>query len=67
MPDGRGGAQEAVFEGESPAVLLRQGWKANSFKPGDRVMVMVHPRNDGAPGGMFVTIKAVGGAVPAPR
>lgn len=32
----------------------REGWKRDSFKPGDVVVALVHPMRDGMPGGDLV-------------
>ena len=42
--------------------LIRQGWKRNSIKPGDKVTVFVHPLrhvitlNDGSQGALYIGI-----------
>ena len=41
-------------EGMSPNYLQRRGWSRTTFKPGDKVTVVVRPMRDGSPGGMFV-------------
>lgn len=46
---------EWPIEGGSAAILQRQGWSRNSLKPGDRVVVVVHPRKDGFAGGFLVS------------
>jgi hypothetical protein len=38
----------------SPNYLGRRGWNRSTFKPGDKVTVVVHPARDGSPGGIFV-------------
>jgi hypothetical protein len=54
--DAKGGEQQTEFEGESPASLIREGLKPTSFKPGDHVVLVAHPRTDGQPGGMFIKV-----------
>ena len=41
-------------EGMSPNYLQRRGWSRTTFKPGEKVTVVVRPMRDGSPGGMFV-------------
>lgn len=47
--------REYSIELGSPNTLSRSGWRMTSFKPGDRVTVMIHPMRDGSPGGAFVS------------
>ena len=54
--DSQGNVLQTEFEGESPAVLTREGLKPTSFRPGDHVLLVTHPRTDGRPGGMFVKV-----------
>ncbi len=52
------GAQNFTIEGPTPGVLRSQGWKFNSLKPGDQVVVKVHPLKQGQGGGLIsVTLK----------
>ncbi|MGC4028323.1 MAG: DUF6152 family protein [Steroidobacteraceae bacterium] len=46
---------EYSIEGGSPNVLRRQGWNRGSLKPGDKVVLKMHPLKDGSPGGSFVS------------
>ena len=41
------------IEGSSPPVLARGGWTSTSLKPGDKVSLGIHPRRDGATGGLL--------------
>jgi hypothetical protein len=54
VPNEKGGTDTWGVEGMSPNFLGRRGWSRNTFKPGDKVTVIVRPMNDGSPGGMFV-------------
>ncbi len=49
----KGGIADWRIEGSAPAVLARGGWTASLFQPGDRISLGVHPRKDGAPGGLL--------------
>lgn len=46
---------EYALEGGSPNNLRRAGWTRDSMKPGDKVVVKMHPMKDGSPGGSFVS------------
>jgi hypothetical protein len=48
-----GGYATWVIEGSSPTVLARGGWTASLLKPGDKVSLGMHPRKDGAAGGLL--------------
>ena len=37
--------------------MVRRGIKKNTFKPGDKVTIKMHPFKDGRPGGSYVTIQ----------
>ena len=39
------------LEGMSPNFLGRRGWTKNTFKPGDKVKVVIWPLKSGEPGG----------------
>jgi hypothetical protein len=41
------------IEGSSPTVLARGGWTSSLLKPGDKVSLGMHPRKDGAVGGLL--------------
>lgn len=46
---------EWSLEMHSPLSMYRFGWKPGSFKPGDRVTVMLNPLKDGANGGRLLS------------
>jgi Family of unknown function (DUF6152) len=54
VTDPSGKVVEWSIEGGSPNLVARQGWKRNTFKPGDKVEITVHPMRDGQPGGSFM-------------
>lgn len=63
MVTGDDGKQvEWSFEGGSPGILSRNGWKRTSIKPGDKVTVVFNPLKDGSPGGTFLEVKTESGA-----
>lgn len=51
VDDGKQGTAVAGFELGSPNTLVRNGFKATTFKPGDKATVSYSPRRDGQPGG----------------
>ena len=63
VPDAKGATVEWSVEGSSPNLVGRQGWKRNSFKPGDKVVIKVHPMRNGDPGGSFVSATLADGRV----
>ena len=55
VKDASGKDVEWSIEGASTINLTRQGWSRNSLKPGDRVVIVIHPLKDGSPGGSLVS------------
>ena len=53
--DENGKKTEWSLEGGSPNTLSRQGWRADTFKPGDAVTVRFNPMKDGSAAGLFVS------------
>lgn len=47
-------------EGPTPGVLRSQGWKFNSLKPGDKIVVKMHPLKQGDGGGLISVVKEDG-------
>ena len=41
------------IEGSSPTVLARGGWTSTLLRPGDRILLGIHPRKDGSAGGLL--------------
>jgi hypothetical protein len=52
--DDKGAVVTWGVEGMSPNYLSRRGWSKTTFKPGDKVTIVVRPMKDGSAGGMFV-------------
>jgi len=46
---------EWSIEMHSPSVMYRVGWRPGSFKPGDKVTVVINPLRDGTNGGSLVS------------
>jgi len=51
------------LEGMSPNYLSRNGWTKRTLKPGDKVLVQVHPLKDGRKGGFMVSAKLADGTL----
>ena len=52
--DEAGQPVEWGIEMASVNILAREGWKKTSFKPGDKVTVVIHPLRDGSHGGAMI-------------
>jgi hypothetical protein len=52
---GQGDPIEWSVELGSPSQLYNLGWKPRTLKPGDKIVVVVHPTRDGTNGGIFVS------------
>jgi hypothetical protein len=65
-----GSLVEYSIEGGSPNQLRRQGWTKDTLRPGDQVVLTMHPLKDGSPGGSFMrgTVNGapIGGAPAGP-
>jgi hypothetical protein len=68
--DGPNGPANYSVEGPAPGVLRDHGWKFSSLKPGDKVVVKVHPLKDNRQGGGLISVSkngvVIGDSVPAP-
>lgn len=47
--------QEWEIEGGSLLGLKREGWTKDSYKPGDKVTISIHPTRDGSHSGSYIT------------
>jgi len=63
VPNDAGGVDVWGVEMNSPNNLVRQGWRASSLKPGDKVKVTMHPMRDGTKGGSFMSVELPDGKV----
>ena len=63
VTDKDGNAQEWSLEGGSPSILVRNGWKRTSLKPGDRVTVLIYPLNTDEPGCSFLEVHKADGSL----
>jgi len=46
------------LEGQAPSLLARDGWSSQTLKPGDEIIITIHPLRSGAPGGAWNVIRA---------
>jgi hypothetical protein len=63
VPNAKGAAETWGVEMNSPNNLVKQGWKSNIIKFGDKVSVVINPLRTGEHGGIFVSIKLPDGRV----
>ena len=61
VPNAAGGADRWGVELGSPNSMVKNGWRASSVKPGDKVTVVVNPLKSGEFGGIFVSITLADG------
>jgi hypothetical protein len=61
VTDASGTEVEQGFEVGSPNTLVRDGFRKDSFKPGDKVRVIAAPRRDGTVGGLFLCARTAEG------
>jgi hypothetical protein len=55
--DAEGKEAEWSIECGTPNINSRHGWKKTDVRPGDKVVMDIHPMRNGQPGGSLVTIK----------
>lgn len=56
MAPGAGGAAvEWSVQMGAPFELIRAGWGPETLKPGDKIVIQVHPARDGTPGASFLS------------
>lgn len=63
VPNAEGKTEVWGVEMNSPNNLVKQGWRSNSIKFGDKVSIVVNPLRSGEHGGAFVSIKLPDGRV----
>jgi Family of unknown function (DUF6152) len=57
---------EWSIESGAPGMMLRNGWKPSTLKPGDKVTLTMHPLRNGSPGGSLVRVKVPDGRTLGP-
>jgi hypothetical protein len=50
-----GGEDEWSIEMTSPEHLVRVGWRPGTLKPGDKIILVIHPMRDGVKGGQYLS------------
>lgn len=63
VANAKGGTDVWSFEMNPPAYLVRNGWKSNSVKAGDKIKVSGHPFMNGDPGGIFMSVTLPNGQI----
>jgi len=61
VTDDKGQTQTWTAECGSPAQMVRNGWRSSSLKPGDKVVLTIHPLRSGELGGSFVQVQTADG------
>ena len=56
-----GPPQKWGVECGSPAQLVKAGWRSTTLKPGDHVIITIHPLRGGERGGSFVQVHTADG------
>lgn len=59
--DAQGRTVEWGIEMGGVGAIARIGWKADTVKPGDKIVVEIHPLKDGSYGGQYVNAKLADG------
>jgi Family of unknown function (DUF6152) len=65
--DDAGQSAEWSIEMASVNILAREGWKRSSFKPGDKVTIVIHPLRDGSHGGSLIRATTAAGVTIPPN
>lgn len=66
VKDDKGTETEWSIESGAPGMMLRNGWKPSTLKPGDKVTLTLHPLRNGSPGGSLVRVKIPDGRTLGP-
>ena len=54
VPDAQGKMLPWAIEMSPPVIAAGNGWKADSLKPGDKVVLQIHPMRDGSRSGQLL-------------
>jgi hypothetical protein len=60
-PGPAGPTTEWTIECSSINILARKGWSSQSFKPGDKVTLTMHPMKDGSAAGFILKVNMADG------
>ena len=63
VPQPNGEAVRWGMESQSPGILSRRGWRHDSIKEGDHVIVILRAMKDGTPGGQVLKVTLSDGRV----
>jgi hypothetical protein len=63
VPNVQGGEVEWAIETGTPGISASMGWTKKTLKPGDKIMVEIHPLKDGRPGGTLINLTLSDGKV----
>ena len=66
VKDDKGVETEWSIESGAPGMMLRNGWKPSTLKPGDKVTLTMHPLRNGKPGGSLVKVTVPDGRTLGP-
>jgi hypothetical protein len=66
VSDDQGVETEWSIESGAPGMMLRNGWKPSTLKPGDKVTLTMHPLRNGNPGGSLVRVTVPDGRTLGP-
>jgi hypothetical protein len=66
VKDDMGVETEWSIESGAPGMMLRNGWKPSTLKPGDKVTLTMHPLRNGKPGGSLVKVTVPDGRTLGP-
>ena len=61
VTDDKGQMQKWTAGCGSPAQMVRNGWRSSSLKPGDHVVLTIHPLRSGEFGGSFISVQTADG------
>jgi hypothetical protein len=56
-----GAIDEWSIQMGAPIQVFQGGWNAHTLKPGDKIIVIVHPMRDGSKGGNFISATTADG------
>jgi hypothetical protein len=63
VTDKQGRTAQYRIESASINILMRQGWKVGSIKPGERITIVFNPLKSGLPGGLLIEATLPNGTV----
>jgi Family of unknown function (DUF6152) len=61
--DAGGADVEWSVEMGNPAAMIREGWKSNALRPGDKVQVTISPLRNGGHGGNLISVTRDDGTI----